>query len=272
MRGGSQPQLIRCSDGFYYVVKFQNNPQHRRILVNELLAAGLAQRLGLPIPSFAVVDVSGRLIELSSEMYIELPRSRERLSPGLQFGSRLPANPREGLITDFLGGFQLDRLKNPKDFLGIFVFDKWTCNTDGRQVIFSQSSNSKKYRLWMIDQGFCFNEGEWTFPDAPKRSLFTSPLVYEQVAGIESFDPWLSRLESEITLSVLREVAETIPPVWYGCDSAALNCLIEKLDARRSKVRMLLEEVHRLYDSPFPNWPRQLTKLLTRSATASALA
>jgi hypothetical protein len=262
---------MRCSDDFYYIVKFQNNPQCRRILVNELLAAGLAQRLGLPIPSFAIVDVSERLIDLTSEMYIELPRSRERLNPGLQFGSRLPADPRKGLITDFLKDFQLDRLENRKDFLGMLVFDKWTCNTDGRQVIFTQYLKSSKYRAWMIDQGFCFNEGGWNFPDAPKRSLFTSPFVYEQVKGIESFEPWLSRLESEIKLSVLWEVAETIPPVWYGCDSAALNCLLEKLDARRSKVRMLLEEVHRLYDSPFPNWPRQATNLALRSASASAV-
>jgi hypothetical protein len=40
--------LMRCSDGGYYVVKLQNNPQHRRILVNELLGTKLAARLGLP--------------------------------------------------------------------------------------------------------------------------------------------------------------------------------------------------------------------------------
>ena len=37
MRGGAQSHLMRCSDEHFYVVKFQNNPQHRRILVNELL-------------------------------------------------------------------------------------------------------------------------------------------------------------------------------------------------------------------------------------------
>jgi len=37
MPGGAQPHLMRCSDEQYYVVKFQNNPQHRRVLANELL-------------------------------------------------------------------------------------------------------------------------------------------------------------------------------------------------------------------------------------------
>ena len=46
MRGGAPSHLMRCSDGLYYVVKFQNNPQHRRILVNEMLGTKLAARLG----------------------------------------------------------------------------------------------------------------------------------------------------------------------------------------------------------------------------------
>src|ERR1051326_6995146 len=48
MRGGAQSHLMRCSDGHYYVVKFQNNPQHPRVLVNEMLGTELALRLGLP--------------------------------------------------------------------------------------------------------------------------------------------------------------------------------------------------------------------------------
>ena len=37
MRGGAQSHLMRCSDGLYYVVKFQSNPQHRSILVMKRL-------------------------------------------------------------------------------------------------------------------------------------------------------------------------------------------------------------------------------------------
>jgi len=38
---------MRCDDGHYYVVKFQNNPQGARILANEMLAGRLALALGL---------------------------------------------------------------------------------------------------------------------------------------------------------------------------------------------------------------------------------
>jgi hypothetical protein len=78
MRGGAQSHLMRCSDETYYVVKFQNNPQHRRILVNELLGTRLATA---PV---SVVDVSEELIRLTPELCVETPRSRIPCAAGLQ--------------------------------------------------------------------------------------------------------------------------------------------------------------------------------------------
>jgi hypothetical protein len=41
---------MRCADSNYYVVKFQNNPQHTRVLVNDWLGTRLAEMIGLPVP------------------------------------------------------------------------------------------------------------------------------------------------------------------------------------------------------------------------------
>src|ERR1700739_3398343 len=57
MRGGAQAHLMRCSDGNYYVVKFQNNPQHRRFLVNERLGTPPAGRMRPPTAPVSVVEV-----------------------------------------------------------------------------------------------------------------------------------------------------------------------------------------------------------------------
>ena len=46
MRGGAQAHLMRADDRHFYVVKFQNNPQHLRVLANELLATRLAESIG----------------------------------------------------------------------------------------------------------------------------------------------------------------------------------------------------------------------------------
>src|SRR6266852_2268327 len=76
MHGGTQSHLMRCSDGHYYVVKFQNNPQHRRVLVNELLGTNLAALLGLPTTAVEIVHVTEELIRLTPELCMEMPRSR----------------------------------------------------------------------------------------------------------------------------------------------------------------------------------------------------
>ncbi len=68
----------------------------------------------------------------------------------------------------------------------------------------------------MIDFGFCFNAGEWDFPDAPLRGLYARHRVYDGVAGMEAFEPWLARLENQITERVLGEEAAQIPPEWYA--------------------------------------------------------
>ena len=48
LRGGAQSHLLKASDGCCYVTKFQNNPQHIRVLANEMLATNLGLALGYP--------------------------------------------------------------------------------------------------------------------------------------------------------------------------------------------------------------------------------
>src|ERR1700690_2633883 len=82
MKGGSQSHLMRCSDGNYYVVKFQNNPQHCRGLVNELLGTRLAEMMGLPTTPGGIVEVSANLVDRTNELVMELPRYRVPCSSG----------------------------------------------------------------------------------------------------------------------------------------------------------------------------------------------
>jgi hypothetical protein len=260
MRGGAQSHLMRCSDGHYYVVKFQNNPQHRRILVNELLGTRLASRLGLPTTPVSVVDVPEELIRLTPELAVELPRSRTPCLPGLQFGSRFPGDPRRLALHDFLPDEQLRAVENLHDFAGMLVFDKWTCNTNGRQTVFFNEPRSNReepasgYRTLMIDQGFCFNAGEWTFPDAPLRGLYARNRVYEGVTGMNSFAPWLERLDTRLGERELDEVAREVPPAWYEDDYDSLMRLLEQLHRRRTRVPDLILDAKRSNRHPFPNW------------------
>jgi hypothetical protein len=254
MRGGSQSHLMRCSDGNYYVVKFQNNPQHRRILVNELLGTSLAARLGLPTAPIAIIDVPKDLILLTPDLCVEMPHSRIPCLPGLQFGSSYIGDPHHLSMLDFASDKHILDASNLRDFVGMLVFDLWTSNTDGRQVIFRRPNVGTPHQVWMIDQGFCFNAGEWNFPDTPRKYMYLHKAVYERVQGIESFEPWLDWLESSIGMGMLLKVAQDIPPEWYEHDSSALKSLLRELNSRRTIVRDLLCRMKKIIPAAFPNW------------------
>jgi hypothetical protein len=88
MRGGAQAHLMRADDGNFYVVKFQNNPQHLRVLANELLATRLAESVGLPVPMTEIVIVQEWLITNTPELRVDLSGLTYHCKPGLKFGAR----------------------------------------------------------------------------------------------------------------------------------------------------------------------------------------
>ena len=93
---------MRCSDGHFYVVKFLNNPQHKRVLANEYLATRLAQRIGLTVPEPEVVEVGEWLVENTPEMRVQMVHGNMNCSHGRQFGSRFVVAPLQGVVYDYL--------------------------------------------------------------------------------------------------------------------------------------------------------------------------
>jgi hypothetical protein len=253
MRGASRPHLVRCNDGESYVVKFRGNPQHVRVLANEMLAAQLAALIGLPVPPAARIDVPTALIEHHPHLDLGGDQ-RAPCSSGLHFGSRYPGPVGETQVVDFLPDRLLRRVANLESlFPGALVFDKWTCNCDGRQVVFQRSAVDGSYFAWLIDHGFCFNDGEWNFPDNPLRGLYPRRLVYEGVRSLQSFEPFLSTIENLGEVE-LQACAEGIPEEW--CDDAPeqLHELARQLHERRRGLRQALIDAKNSAWHPFPNW------------------
>ena len=245
---------MRADDGCFYVVKFQNNPQHVRVLANELLASRLAAEIGLPVPPGRIVAVSDWLVANTPELTVRLGGMAHPCHPGLQFGSRYVVDPsvESAHVFDFLPEAMVGRVKNLAVFAGVLAFDKWTGNTDGRQTILHKLARERKYTVTFIDHGFCFNAGDWTFPDLPTRGTYGRNYVYSGVTGWESFEPWLGRIET-MEAAVLYAVADAIPQEWYG-DRDDLECLLKELWLRRLRVRELIEDFRHSLREPFPNW------------------
>jgi hypothetical protein len=247
------------ADGYAYVVKFQNNPQHLRVLANDLMGTKLAAALGLTVPVCDVVEVSEWLVAHTKELSLEVEAGVERCQSGLQFGSRLVGGLMPGQTVDYLPEDKLGEVKNMEEFAGMLVLDKWTCNSNGRQAVFHKRPKERRYKASFIDQGYCFHAGNWTFADAPLRGVYARNLVYYGVRDWESFEPWLGRLE-RLDAQVVWEIAEGVPPEWYGGSISEIEQLVERLMARRGRVKELIETFRESSREPFPNWGKGLEK------------
>lgn len=265
MRGGAQAHLVEASDGHFYVVKFINNPQHRRILINEWLAAAVFGYLNIQVPEVAVVDLSAEFLQETPEMGIQLGARQQPVFPGWHFGSRYPGDPARMAVYDFLPDQLLDSVRNHADFVATLVADKLLGNSDSRQAIFFRAQvrdwldsdthpNTKAFVAQMIDHGFAFNGPHWDFPDSPLQGLYFRHSVYHSIRSLDDLEPWLSQARA-MPAEVLDAAWRSMPPAWVEEETPKVcERLIETLLKRRKRLPSLLEDVRRGRVSPFANW------------------
>lgn len=265
MRGGAQAFLMEAADGHHYVVKFTDNPQHRRVLVNECVASILLSHLEIARPETRVIEVTADFLREHPDVFIQLGSTRREITPGWHFGSRFPGNPITQAVYDILPDALMKKVANPEDFLGVLAFDKWAGNSDSRQAIFFRARMADwhpnapnplqiGFVAQMMDHGYLFDGPNWEFRDAPLFGLFFRPIVYERVRGLDDFAPWLERIRhfpEEVLDRALREVPECWLP---GDERDKLSRLLETLYRRRARVEELIESCTRGRVNPFPGW------------------
>jgi hypothetical protein len=260
MRGGAQSHLLQADDGHSYVVKFRNNPQHRRILVNELISSVLLDYLKISAPETAVLHVTPEFLAENPEVHLTLGAQRLDVEPGWHFGSRFPGDPALTAIYDFLPDALLPSIVNLEDFRGILVFDKWAGNADGRQSIFyranvrvGRGAPRPGFVARMIDHGFVFEGPNWDFSDSPLQGLYARRIVYDRVRSLDDFQPWLEQA-MHFPEEVMDQAWKRIPPDWIAGEEDALERLLDRLYNRRMRLPQLLEACRGTRVNPFPNW------------------
>lgn len=87
-----------------------------------------------------------------------------------------------------------------------------------------------------------------------RKILYARNRVYEGVTGMQSFGPWLERMEKRITEKVLGELATEIPPEWYEDDYDAVMSLLAQLARRKPRVEELLMSAKNCNRQAFPHW------------------
>jgi HipA-like protein len=241
MRGGSQSSLVQC-DVDFWVVKWQQNPQHRRVLINEAICSELLRRLHIASPEWGCVLADRRFLRSNPELCISLHRGIGKIEPGLHFGSRFPVDPDVGAVYDQLpAAAVLNNVSNPWDLIKAFAFDVWVDNRDTGQAIFFGSAD--RLRAEIVDHGhaFGFDGVDWRFSTAPTHRPY--PVSSEFYTGADAMK-YYRRAMSDIRLLAkdTGNVLALVPDEWIQDDGPFLERHLRGLAERAQRLDVLLDQ------------------------------
>jgi hypothetical protein len=265
MRGGAQAHLVEAGDGNCYIVKFQNNPQHPRILINELIACELLRHLQIAAPDFSLVRVTPEFLTVNPAVHLQTGSQRIAPLPGWHFGSRHPGHPNTTAVYDVIPDSMFPQVANLEQFRAVLVFDRWVANADGRQSIFLRAQlndwlarpgippRKMGFVALMIDHGFIFNGPHWDLPQSAITGLYARRHVYSEVRSLDDFEPWLSRVEN-FPAEVIDRALRQVPSEWLRDEEDKLLKLLERVVLRQKRIREIMLECLEAPGTPFPRW------------------
>ena len=227
--GGSLPGLMEADDLGTYVVKYVGAGQGRKTLVAEVVCAGLARALDLPVPEAVLVEVDPLL---------------GRSEPDQEVQELLLASPGLNLGADFLpGSLGFDPLAHQVDpalAARVLWFDALVGNVDRSW----RNPNLLMWHrtLWLIDHGACL-----VFHHAWSRagSWATKPYDASGHVLLPQAGP-RSSAASLLTDEVLRDVLADVPDVWLdGEEGFASASEVREAYVAQLRARLDAEEVWR---------------------------
>lgn len=251
---GSFPSAFLCDDNFKYIVKHSQQGRNYRHLINELIAALLGNKVGIPIPDFALVKID---VNILTDNYIF-----KRGKPiGLGFGSKFIESkyiPDISTIIELLN--KKKNIEFAKDLVKICIFDIWLKNTD-RSVnnpnLILAEKKGKLNKIYAIDHSSIFFELDYLNLE---KEIQSQPSIGEYLIDFELFnrildllgfnfnftvDEFCRKIE-ELSLELIQEILNNIPNEW-PVTSKEKMCIEKFIFERKSLVKSeffyLLESV-----------------------------
>ena len=203
--GGSLPALVE-TDGGMMVVKFRGAGQGARALLAELIVGGIARRLGLPLPEFALVELDPAFGRAEPDPEIQdILRASHGANVGLGF---VP------------GAFAYDPVAHsdlvPPDLAADVVWlDALTTNIDrtARNPNLLVARGDDGPQLWLIDHGAAlYFHHDWPSV-TPERARTPFPAIRDHVllpvaSSVADAD---ARLTSQLSLNAITGVLDDVP-------------------------------------------------------------
>jgi len=200
--GGSLPGLMEADDLGTYVVKFRGAGQGRSALIAEVISAGIARGLGLPVPDLVTVEVDPALAAGEPDQEVQ---DLLRASAGLNLGM------------DFLpGALDFDPKAFPVDpaLAGrVLWFDALVANVDRSH----RNPNLLQWRgLWLIDHGatLSFHHRWATAQEFDSRPYdYSDHVLIGSHPDVASADAELAAL---VTADLIARSIEDVPGEWLA--------------------------------------------------------
>jgi len=213
--GGSLPGIVEADDLGTYVCKFRGAGQGVRVLVAEVIVAGLAERIGLRTPRLVALDLDPQIARYEADQEVQ---DLLNASPGLNLGA------------DFLpGSFGFDGHVSPEigDAARVLWLDAFVANVDRSW----RNPNLLLWHgnLWVIDHGAAlyFHHAWGGGVTAPDRFAAQPWSAEDHIFGQHAGDLPAADAELRDLLGpeVFAEVLAQVPDAWLepvpGADDPA---------------------------------------------------
>ena len=248
--GRNRPLLLSCDntngDRLEVVVKFRGREMDEKAQTAELIAAQLADDLGLHIPQAAVVDVLRGFEAIIPEKELA---AMVKSSPGSNFGS---VHLGAGFTTWPPGrepyGAQRDQAAD------VFAFDTLIQNPDRRTVNPNLWARSDRIGVYDHEQAFSFLSvpilggapKPWLVASQAKSFRFLEQHIFYRGlrGGRLSLGPFKEKL-GQLTDKRIQAYADTVPPEWRGKNDSCER-MVEYLGEAREQREGLVNFIKHL--------------------------
>jgi hypothetical protein len=210
LRGGSQPNLVQASDGFYYVAKFTNNLQGPNIPFNESVGSELYKACGLAAPKWRPLLVTDSFLDQNPDCWLQTPEGSVRPSSGLCFGSRFLGG--EGIrLLEILPGASFSRVRNHTSFWLAWLIDICAGHCDNRQALFVEDCQGW-LDAFFVDHGHLFGGPKGEMRLHFQASRYLDPRIYQRVSSQQLLR--FQKIVQSLDVNQLWKRAQTLPDDW----------------------------------------------------------
>lgn len=244
--GGSRSQVFRLEDGRYALVKFPENPQGQRVLINEFVACRVAELLRLPVNRAVLVDVDDRLLER--------PKATGSCPAAFSGGVRCGLIRYQGAQPVNAAWDLLRQTVNADELHGVLILEQLVKRGDGRQLLVYQdrphgrATEQSERRFAAYDYGFAFGGSpNWTLdslnqlapPQLPTNDAFNQPYT--------TGDPQSTTTQRlrEMEHDDLQNIVAALAPSHWGLAVEEGERLVEVIEERAWELVRLYDERYR---------------------------